>query len=68
MSRKSRETIGPNVDIPATTESNAFQDWYIRVDFKKLSDVRVKRSIMAIRILLLNGCCFFTSSQNRWRR
>jgi len=25
MSRKSRETIGPNVDIPATTESNAFQ-------------------------------------------
>jgi len=22
MSRKSRETIGPNVDIPATTESN----------------------------------------------
>ena len=26
MSRKSRETIGPNVDIPSTTESNAFQD------------------------------------------
>ena len=25
MSRKSQETIGPNVDIPATTESNAFQ-------------------------------------------
>ena len=23
MSRKSQETIGPNVDIPATTESNA---------------------------------------------
>jgi len=26
MSRKSQETIGPNVDIPATTEFNAFQD------------------------------------------
>ncbi len=25
MSRKSQETIGPNVDIPATTESNALQ-------------------------------------------
>jgi hypothetical protein len=25
MSRKSQETIGPNVDIPATTESNGFQ-------------------------------------------
>ena len=25
MSRKSQETIGPNVDIPATTESNSFQ-------------------------------------------
>ncbi len=25
MSRKSQETIGPNVDIPATTESNVFQ-------------------------------------------
>jgi hypothetical protein len=22
----------------------------------------------AVRILLLNICCFFTSSQNRWRR
>jgi hypothetical protein len=28
MSRKSQETIGPNVDIPATTESNAGQDWH----------------------------------------
>ena len=29
MSRKSQETIGPNVDTPATTESNAFhmRDW-----------------------------------------
>jgi hypothetical protein len=26
MSRKSQETIGPNVDIPATTESNVFQN------------------------------------------
>jgi hypothetical protein len=25
MSRKSQETIGPNVDIPATTQSKAFQ-------------------------------------------
>jgi len=25
MSRKSQETIGPNVDIPATTAFNAFQ-------------------------------------------
>jgi len=25
MSRKSQETIGPNVDIPATMEFNAFQ-------------------------------------------
>jgi hypothetical protein len=25
MSPKSQETIGPNGDIPATTESNAFQ-------------------------------------------
>src|SRR5260370_21503487 len=25
MSRKSQETTGPNVDIPATTESNTFQ-------------------------------------------
>src|ERR1700733_14485192 len=25
MSQESPETIGPNVDIPATTESNAFQ-------------------------------------------
>jgi len=25
MSRKSQETIGPNVDIPATTEFNAFR-------------------------------------------
>jgi hypothetical protein len=24
MSRKSQETIGPNADIPATTESNAY--------------------------------------------
>ena len=28
MSRKSQETIGPNVDIPATTESNSFQDCF----------------------------------------
>jgi hypothetical protein len=26
MSRKSQETIGPNVDIPVTTESNASQN------------------------------------------
>jgi|HubBroStandDraft_2_1064218.scaffolds.fasta_scaffold505195_2 hypothetical protein len=25
MSRKGQETIGPNVDIPATTKSNDFQ-------------------------------------------
>jgi hypothetical protein len=28
MLRKSRETIGPNVDIRATTEFNACQDWH----------------------------------------
>ena len=26
MSRKNQETIGPNVDIPATTESSAFHN------------------------------------------
>lgn len=27
MSRKSQETIGPNVDIPATTEFRVFAIW-----------------------------------------
>src|ERR1700691_2576071 len=33
MSRKSQETIGPNVDIPATTESNAFQHEKLQQSF-----------------------------------
>jgi len=47
--RKSRETIGPNVDIRATTEFNACQDWHqiTAQNFKQLYDVRANRTIMA---------------------
>jgi hypothetical protein len=33
MSRKSQETIGPNVDIRAMTESNAFQQERLQESF-----------------------------------
>jgi hypothetical protein len=33
MSRKGQETIGPSVDIPAATKSNAFQHERLQASF-----------------------------------
>src|SRR5712671_3786124 len=52
MSRKSQETIGPNVDIPATTESNAFQRQRLLLPSKRAEErgiVSRKRMIRRCR-------------------
>jgi NAD(P)-dependent dehydrogenase (short-subunit alcohol dehydrogenase family) len=46
----------------------AQSDRQVRRRRKESSPSRTIDYLGAVRILLLNICCFFTSSQNRWRR
>jgi hypothetical protein len=63
MSRKSQETIGPSVDIPATTESNAFQHQRFQQPFAASDG---GRSCEADGGLTSKAACGFRSA-NPWR-
>jgi hypothetical protein len=54
MSRKSQETIGPNVDIPATMEFSAFQHEKLQESFARERWTSILRSSIKLSDVALS--------------